>query len=39
LLKRFFAPVWVFNLGIVFSFLRSVSTLRTARETELPLPS
>jgi hypothetical protein len=22
LLKRFFAPVWVFNLGIFFSFVR-----------------
>jgi hypothetical protein len=24
LLKRFFAPVWVFNLGIFFSFLDRV---------------
>jgi hypothetical protein len=26
LLKRFFAPVWVFNLGILFSFRKGEFT-------------
>jgi hypothetical protein len=51
LLKRFFAPVWVFNLGIVlslFSLFRLIGgvnrsqagpLLRVARETGTPLRS
>src|SRR3569833_169123 len=39
-LKRFFAPVWVFNLGIVFSFVRPGlgGPVQVSVEQGLPCP-